>query len=172
MKRLLSILTICLLTFMVAGCGDDNNGNNGNNGNQSANDNAANEQSNNTSNSNQENTDTGTNTGTTNNDVPFNEFSIEVKYPNNQEYEADYDHENNNVDASIEDDATNTRVTGKDAAKQLGDILKSLDIDAQTSENDVITKVISAFGVSDNYQAIDVDITFPDGTEKEYRGTK
>lgn len=168
MKRLLSILTICLLTFMVAGCGNDNNDNNGN---QSTNDNAANEESNNTSNSDQDK-NTDTNTSTTNKDIPFNEFSLEVKYPNNQEYEADYDYENNNVDASIEDDVNNTRVTGNDAAKQLGDILKSLDIDAQTSENDVITKVISAFGVSDNYQAIDVDITFTDGTEKEYRATK
>lgn len=168
MKRLLSILTICLLTFMVAGCGNDNNDNNGN---QSTKDNAANEESNNTSNSDQDK-NTDTNTSTTNKDIPFNEFSLEVKYPNNQEYEADYDYENNNVDASIEDDVKNARVTGNDAAKQLGDILKSLDIDAQTSENDVITKVISAFGVSDNYQAIDVDITFTDGTEKEYRATK
>ena len=167
MNKILPILTVCFLTLMMAGCGDDNNGN------QSTNDNTANEQSDNTSDSNKNtNTGTNTNTSTTNNDIPFNEFTLEVKYPNNQEYEADYEYENNTVDASIEDDVKSSRVTGEDAAKQLGDKLKSLNIDAQTSENDVISKVISAFDVADNYQAIDVDITFSDGTEKEYRATK
>ncbi|WP_455662201.1 YusW family protein [Pradoshia sp.] len=162
MKKLLSILTICFLTFLVAGCGDDN---------KSTNDNTANEQeqSDNTSNSDQ---DTNADPAQTNNDLPFNEFSLEVKYPNNQEYEADYEYEHNTIDASIEDDVNNTRVTGNEAEKQLGDILKSLDIDAQTSEKDVISKVISAFDVADNYQAIEVDITFTDGTEKEYHAKK
>ena len=165
MKKILSILAVGALTFMVAGCGDDNN-----NDNQTANDNTANEQqSNNTSNSDQ---GTANDTNAQENETPFNEFSLEVKYPNNQEYEAEYDYENNRIDASIEDDVNNTRVKGEDAEKQLRDKLKSLNIDAQTSEKDVISSVISAFDVADNYQAIDVDITFADGTEKEYRSTK
>ena len=167
MKKLLSILTIFCMAFMAAGCNDDNSSG-------QTNDNTANEESsNNTSNSYQDtNNETNTNATETKNDIPFNEFSLEVKYTNNKEYEADYEYENNTVDASIEDDLNNKRVTGDDAESQLRDILKSLDIDAQTSEDDVISKVISSFDVADDYQEIDVDITFTDGTEKEYRKTK
>lgn len=167
MKTLLSILTICFMTFMATGCNDDNNS-------QSTNDNTANEESShNTSNSDQDtNMDANSNASETKNDTPFNEFSLEVKYADNKEYEADYEYENNIIDASIEDDLNNKRVTGDEAVKQLHDILKSLDINAQTSEEDVISKVISSFDLSDNYQEIDVDITFKDGTEKEYRKTK
>ena len=163
MKKLSLIICMCVLTIFAAGCNN--------------NDNATNETDNNktTENGNMNDTateDTTNNTATNNSDYPFREFDLEVKYDNNKEYEASYENDNEGVDASIEDDVKNERIKGNEAVDRLDPIFKKLDIDANTSEEDVISKVISAFGLNDNYKAIDVDITFNDGTEKEYTNIK
>ena len=165
MKRLSLILCMCVLTIFVAGC---NNNDDAQKQNNQTNDNQATE-----NNANDTATDTNTNNATTNESAyPFREFSLEVKYDNMKEYEASYENENEGVEASIEDDLKNERVKGNDAVDRLDPIFKKLDIDANTSQEDVISKVVAAFDLDENYQAIDVDITFNDGTEKEYLNSK
>ena len=173
MKKLSLIICMCALTIFAAGCNDDNEAQK----NTKPNDNQT------TENENKNNTATDNNVGTTNNegttntstnksDYSFREFDLEVVYDTNKEYEASYESEKNGVEASIEDDLKNERMKGNEAVDQLDPILKKLDIDANTSEEDVISKVVSAFDLDDNYQAINVDITFNDGTEKEYTNIK
>ena len=162
MKRLSLILCMFVLTIFAAGC----NNNNDDAQNNQTNDNQA------TENNNMNETATDNNTATNETAYPFREFDLEVKYDNLKEYEASYDNDNNGVEASIEDDLKNERVKGNDAVDRLDPIFKKLDIDANTSKDDVISKVIAAFGLDENYQAIDVDITFNDGTEKEYVNSK
>ncbi len=167
MKKLSLIMCICVLTIFAAGCNNDDDA-------------QKNDQSNNnqtTENNNGNDTATDNNTGTNNTNTnesaySFREFDLEVKYDKNKEYEASYENDNEGVEASIEDDRNNDRVHGNDAVDRLDPIFKKLDIDANTSQEDVISKVVSAFELDDNYQAIEVDITFNDGTTKEYRNTK
>ena len=163
MKKLSLILCMCVLTIFAAGC---NNNDDAQNNNQ-ANDNQT------TENDNMNNTATDNNNMATNESpYSFREFDLEVKYDNNKEYEASYENDNEGVEASIEDDLKNEKVKGNDAVDRLDPIFKKLDIDANTSEADVLSKVVSAFGLDENYQVIDLDITFNDGTEKEYRNNK
>lgn len=167
MKKLSLIMCMCVLTIFAAGCNnnDDAQKNNQTNDNQA------------TENNNGNNQATDNNTGTNNTNTKdtaysFREFDLEVKYENNKDYEVSYENDNDGVEASIEDDRNNERVNGNDAVDRLDPIFKKLDIDSNTSQDDVISKVISAFELDDNYQAVDIDISFNDGTEKEYRKNK
>lgn len=166
MKKLSLILCMCVLTIFAAGCNNDDGGQT----NNQANDNQSTE--NNTNDTATDNNTSTNNSGTNESAYSFREFDIEVKYDNNKEYEASYENDNEGVEASIEDDLKNERVKGNDAVDRLDPIFKKLDIDANTSQEDVLSKVVSAFELDNNYQGIDVDITFNDGTEKEYRNNK
>ena len=169
MKRLSLILCMFVLTIFVAGCNNnDDEQKNQTNDNQATENNNMNDTTSN---------DTATNNNTNNNATnespyPFKEFDLEVKYDNLKEYEASYENDSEGVDASIEDDLKNERVKGKDAVDRLDPIFKKLDIDASTSKDEVISKVVSAFELDEKYQSIGVDITFNDGTEKEYINSK
>ena len=102
----------------------------------------------------------------------FNEFSLDVDYSATSSYEASYDNENNKTEAEIDDTVNNEKLTGDDAFSKLDPMLKSLTFDANTSNDDVIAQVLSAFGLEDNYTKFDLDVRFNDGTEKEYVNTK
>jgi hypothetical protein len=168
MKKLSLILCMCVLTIFVAGCNNDDDAQKNNN---QTNDNQTSENKNANDTATDNNTNTN-NSSTNESAYSFREFDIEVKYDKNKEYEASYENDNEGVEASIEDDLKNERVKGNDAVDRLDPIFKKLDIDANTSQEDVLSKVVSAFELDNNYQEIDVDITFNDGTEKEYRNTK
>ncbi len=178
MKKLSLILCMCVLTIFAAGCGnnDDAGTNNQDNDNQATENNNANDNQS-TGNNNANDTTTDNNTGTNNtntNESPysFREFDLEVKYDNNKDYEVSYENDNDGVEATIEDDLKNERVNGNEAIDRLDPIFKKLDINSNTSQEDVLSKIMSAFELDKNYQAIDVDISFNDGTEKEYRNNK
>ena len=167
MKKLSLIICMCVLTIFAAGCNNNDDAQK----NTQPNDNQT------TENGNKDDTVTDINEGTTNtstnkSDYSFREFDLEAVYENNKEYEASYESEQDGVEASIEDNLKNERIKGNEAVDRLDPILKKLDIDANTSEEDVISKVVSAFDLDDNYKAINVDITFNDGTEKEYTNIK
>ncbi|OCA90145.1 hypothetical protein F7984_03920 [Pradoshia sp. D12] len=174
MKKLSLIMCMCVLTVFAAGCNnnDDAQKDNQANDNQTTENNNANDTATDNNNANNQATDNNTGTNTNDSAYSFRDFDLEVKYENNKDYEVSYENDNDGVEASIEDDRNNERVNGNDAVDRLNPIFKKLDIDSNTSQDDVISKVISAFELDDNYQAIDIDISFNDGTEKEYRNNK
>ena len=176
MKKLSLIMCMCVLTIFAAGCNnnDDAQKNNQANDNQTTENNNGNDTATDNNNTNNQATDNNADTNTNKNDsaYSFRDFDLEVKYENNKDYEVSYENDNDGIEASIEDDRNNERVNGNDAVDRLDPIFKKLDIDSNTSQDDVISRVISAFELDDNYQAVDIDISFNDGTEKEYRNNK
>ena len=174
MKKLSLIICMCVMTIFIAGCNNNDSSTKTDNNKTSENDNMQDTATENTEKDDTATNSTNPNEGTSTNksDYSFREFDLEVVYDNNKEYEASYESEKNGVEASIEDNLKNERIKGTEAVDRLDPILKKLDIDVNTSEEDVISKVVSAFDLDSNYKAINVDITFNDGTEKEYTNIK
>lgn len=102
----------------------------------------------------------------------FKEFSLDVDYPENKSYEADYDYERNGMEAELEDDRNNEKLYGDEAFNKMEPLLKKLTFDANTSNEEVINQVMSVFNIADDYEKIDIEVKFQDGTKKEYERMK
>lgn len=123
----------------------------------------------------QDDTNTSTNTNTTTNsttttDAPFNfsSFSLDVDFPGMETYEVDYDNEATGVEASIKDDRNYVKLTGDDAYSQLERLFRQFTFDATTPDEEVIKEVLTLFSMADDYQSVEIEVRFADGTEKEY----
>ena len=102
----------------------------------------------------------------------FTHFSVDADYSMTESFEADYENEQSGVEASIEDDVKGERLYGDEAYARLEPILKGFTFDQSTPENEVIAEVLKGFGLAEDYQDIEIEVRFADGTEKEYHHRK
>lgn len=156
-KRLVTFLSLFMVFLFAAGCNNNDN---------------ATPPAENTNNA-QESENAKDHTNNNNNTVvdtkyPFTGFDLEVKYADNKEYEVDYDVEEDGTKATIEDDIKNERVRDNEAMKRLDKIFNDMKIDANTADDQVISEVKRLFNIKDDYQRLELEIDFKDGTEKEY----
>ena len=118
-------------------------------------------------------TNTQNNTvGTTNAAFNFTDFDLDVEYGVNQEYDVDYENDHEGMEAEIKDDKGNNRLRGNEAFEFLKPIFESLTFDQNTPNAEVISEVINAFKLDDNYRTFELEVTFTDGTKKEYKERK
>ncbi|MCS0655263.1 YusW family protein [Cytobacillus firmus] len=110
----------------------------------------------------------------TSNETAFNftNFDLEVEYKDNKAIDVDYENEKNGMEASYQDDLADQNLTSDEAMEKLTPIFEGLSFDQNTEDQEVINQVKDAFSVEDNYQKIELEVKFPDGTEKEYSETK
>lgn len=102
----------------------------------------------------------------------YTEFSLDVDYANKEDYDAIYELENGQLEASIEDDRNQEKLDGNKAYDKLNALLEKLTFDATTSEDKVIAEVLQVFNLDNNFTEFDLDVTFHDGTKTEYKQTK
>ncbi|KOS67161.1 hypothetical protein AEA09_15035 [Lysinibacillus contaminans] len=102
----------------------------------------------------------------------FTEFSLDVDYSATESYDVDYDNERTGMEAELEDDRKNEKLYGDEAFTKLEPLFKQLTFDSTTSNDEVIDQVISVFNIADDYQSIEVEVKFEDGTEKEFQRIK
>ena len=102
----------------------------------------------------------------------FKEFSLDVDYSATESYEVDYDYERSGMEAELEDDRKNEKLYGNEAYTKIEPLLKQLTFDSTTPNDEVINQVISVFNIADDYQKIDVEVKFQDGTKKEFERMK
>lgn len=95
-------------------------------------------------------------------------FELDVKYNNDQDYEADLELENNRVEAKVEDDLNGVEIGGDGAFDLIYPLVEQLTIDQNTSKEDVISQVLDVFDLPTDYEEFDLEIKFKDGTEIEY----
>lgn len=100
------------------------------------------------------------------------DFELDVDYGENKEYDAEYELENGNVDAEIEDDLNNVKLEGDEAFDKLEPMLKELNIEQNTSKEDAIKDTLTVFDLPDDYIKFDLEITFEDGTKVEFEERK
>ena len=80
----------------------------------------------------------------------------------------DYENEQSGVEASYEDNVNNEQFYGNDAYDRLESVFQSFKFDKNTSDDEVISEVLNAFNLPEDYQKFDLEVRFADGTEKEY----
>lgn len=165
-------LVIPLSLLLLAACGDENDDvtnppeNAPTEGTADNNDTANNGTTN--------NGDTANNNAVTNgnNTFDFTHFSLDVDYSATQDFEVDYENEQSGVEASYEDEINNEKLYGNDAYSKLEPTFQSFTFDQNTADDEVIAEVLQAFDLGDDYQKLELEIRFTDGTEKEYRKEK
>lgn len=102
----------------------------------------------------------------------FTDFSLDVDYSATESYDVDYDNERTGMEAEIEDDRNNEKLYGDEAFTKLEPLFKQLTFDSTTPNDEVIDQVISVFNIKDDYQSIEVEVKFADGTKKEFERIK
>ncbi len=112
---------------------------------------------------------TDTTINTENNPFNFTHFSLDVEYANAQKFEAEFKNEASAVEAEFEDHIQNEHLKGNAAYEKLEPYLASLTFDSSTQDSDVISQVLKAFNLSEDYVEFDLDVRFNDGTNKEYK---
>lgn len=102
-------------------------------------------------------------------ELGFAEFKVEIDYADDKEYKADIEKRaNGDYKVEVEDELTNTFLKGQDAFDHLYPILQKLEINSDSTKEEVISTVLDAFGLEENYVEFEVDIVFSDGTKLEY----
>ena len=106
------------------------------------------------------------------NKFQFTHFSLDVEYSATKSFEAEYENETSKVEASYEDEINNEKLYGNDAYSKLEPIFQSFKFDQNTADDEVIAEVLQAFNLAEDYQNLELEIRFGNGTEKEYRKGK
>lgn len=105
--------------------------------------------------------------------LPYKEFELEVEYADRNEYEAELKLKHGNrVEAEIEDDLSGVKVKGSEAFDQLYALVEKLSIEQGTKKEDAIQDVLTVFDLSSDYTEFELEITFHDGTELEFKDKK
>lgn len=98
----------------------------------------------------------------------FKKFDLDVEYKDNKKFEADYETVGNG-EAEIEDTVNDKTLKGDDAYKELSPLLEQLKIDANSDEQEVVTQVLEVFSLEKDYTEFELEVTFADGTSKEFK---
>lgn len=100
---------------------------------------------------------------------PFIEFDLDVDYKDQKSFEVSYENDREGMSAEYEDTINNEILRGDEAFERLRPIFESMTFDKNTEENEVISQVVDAFQLNTDYLKLELEITFTDGTKREYR---
>lgn len=102
------------------------------------------------------------------NDIGMTEFELEVEYAEG-EYEAEIEQNSSGTyEAELEDELNNNNLKGDDAFNHIYDLVKNVDVNPDSNQSEVFEEFLNAFDLKDDYEEIEVEITFDDGAELEY----
>ena len=185
MKRLLLLLGMSIFAFGLVACGtsdddtskkDDSNDNATEETDNNASDDTTNEADDNTDNESGQEDDTDKEDDQSSDqssmeskmkELDYKEFDLEVEYANHKEYEAEIEQDHGKIESSLEDELNNVDVEGQEAFDKIYPNVKELDIEKDTEKSEVISQILKAFDLKDNYKEFEVEITFNDGSKLE-----
>lgn len=98
----------------------------------------------------------------------FKEFEVDIKYPNDVDYEFEITRDDGRIEAKLEDDFSNKEINGKEAFDYIFERIEGLSIDHNTSFDSIKEQIIAAFELQDDYTEFEVEIILQDGTKLEY----
>lgn len=171
-RMLLGAITIAL--FMTA-CDDNDANDNQSSDNPTENDNGnindnSNADQNNNSNADNKNADSTDDMQAKMDELPYDEIELEVDYGKDNEYEIEIEQdEGEPIEAEIEDEVNDVYLKGEEAFNELYPKVKALSIDKDTDKDDAIKDALETFDLDEDYDEFEIEITFEDGTELEYK---
>lgn len=162
MKKSLMLL-LCSSLLILSACGDDKDAVNNTNNDTTT------EQ-----NSTVPDPNTNTNDGTTtqnesNTTLPFSSFDLDVDYANFQSFEVEYEDDVDETEAKIKDELNNRTLRGDEAFQEMQNRFQQFTFNQNSSKEEVVNEVLKSFELDDTYEKFELEITFSDGTEKEYQ---
>lgn len=98
----------------------------------------------------------------------FKEVSIDIEYPNRNEFEAEIDYDHGKITAKVEDTNSSKMMRGKEAFDYIFSRIGDLELSIDTPEEDVFSQIVDRFELPNDYVEINVEILFQDGTEIEF----
>ncbi|WP_158583013.1 YusW family protein [Lysinibacillus yapensis] len=101
----------------------------------------------------------------------FTHFDLDVEYDKDVSYNVEYENNQNQVSAELEDDANDIDLSGNDAYHAIEPQLESLTFDENTGNEEVLNDVISAFGLKEDFKEFDLEVKFVNGVTKKYEFT-
>ena len=101
----------------------------------------------------------------------FTEFSVDVDYPDQDDaIDISYEEDRDNIEASFENKLEKQDLAGDEAMDEIEPAFQELDLSPDTADDEAIKQVVGAFGIEAGYKAIEIEVRFSDGTEKEFKG--
>lgn len=102
----------------------------------------------------------------------FTELDVNVDFPDMDDMiELNYEEDRDKVEAEYKNKMTETDLSGNDAMDEIEPGLSQLELTTNTPDDEAISQVVEAFGIEDGFTEIEIEVRYPDGTEKEYRQT-
>ncbi|GGA71369.1 YusW family protein [Ornithinibacillus halotolerans] len=98
----------------------------------------------------------------------FTSFDLDIEYSNNKDFDVDYENERDGMEAEIKDNLNNEKLSGDEAFERLKPIFEKMTFNKDTDNAEVISEVLNAFNLNDDYVEFELEVKFLDGTEKEY----
>ncbi|MBT2569292.1 YusW family protein [Planococcus sp. ISL-110] len=103
----------------------------------------------------------------------FTEFEVNADFPDMDDMiEINYEEDRDEIEAEYKNKMTETDLSGNDAMDEIEPGLSQLELTPDTADDDAIAQVIAAFGIEDDFTEIEIEVKYPDGTEKEYKQTR
>lgn len=102
----------------------------------------------------------------------FVDFDLDVDYPDQDDaLQVSYEENRDAVEAEYENKSTNEDLKGDDAFDKIEPLLAQLELTVDMPDEEVINKVIEVFEIESNYESIEIDVEYPDGTDKDYEAS-
>lgn len=102
----------------------------------------------------------------------FTEFELEVDYSDQDNaLQVVYLEDRDRVEAGYENKVANESLSGNDAFDKMKPLLMELQLDVDMANEEVISQVIEVFSVNQDYESLELEVTYPNGNEKEYEAS-
>ncbi|TAA73660.1 hypothetical protein D2909_00470 [Planococcus salinarum] len=102
----------------------------------------------------------------------FTDFELEVDYADQDDaLEVSYEEDRDLVEAEYENQITDEDFAGNDAFDKIEPMLAELGLTPDMPDDEVINKVMEAFSIEPDYESIELEVSYPDGTDKEYEAS-
>ncbi len=99
----------------------------------------------------------------------YTNFELEVDYANDISFEVDYENDEKGITAEIEDEVNNVYLSGDEAKNSLIKNFEMLNFDENTDETEIVTQILTAFNLNDNFTKIELEVRYHTGTVKKYK---
>lgn len=101
-------------------------------------------------------------------ELEYTDFELEVDYGPDKEYEAEIEQKDGNVKADLEDEINGEDLNDQEAFDKIYPLVKQLTIDKDTEKDEAIAEVLDVFDLEDDYEKLELEITFSDGVKVEF----
>lgn len=101
--------------------------------------------------------------------LEFAEIDLEVEYADNKDYDAEIEKRSSGeYKSELEDELNNQYLKGDEAFNHIYPIVEKLNINPDSTKDEVIKEILQAFELEENYREFEVEIIFHDGTKVEF----